>query len=199
MSGRRRATARRVPRSRRRGRRWLRRVTLLVLALSLVVLGLRSYVVVSFAVPSRSMADTLQVGDHIVVDRLSVRWNPVRRGEVVVFDGTAAFETPGDVVKRVIGIGGDRITCCDDRGRLTVNGQVLDERSYLVPGDRPSQLQFDVEVPAGRLWVMGDHRSDSRDSRAYLGAPGGGSVPVSDVVGRVVGIAWPQDRVGRLP
>lgn len=171
-----------------------------MLALSVMVLGLRSYVVVSFAVPSRSMADTLQVGDHIVVDRLSVRWNPVHRGDIVVFDGTAAFESPGsDVVKRVIGIAGDRVTCCDDRGRLSVNGRVLDERSYLFPGDSPSQLQFDIGVPPGRLWVMGDHRSDSRDSRAYLGAPGGGTVPVSDVVGRVVGLAWPRDRAGGLP
>ncbi len=96
-----------------------------------------------------------------------------------------------DFVKRVIGVGGDHVVCCDAQGRITVNGVALDESSYLFPGDVPSEEHFDVVVPAGRLWVMGDHRSASSDSRAHLGDPGGGTVPVDKVVGRVMVVVWP--------
>lgn len=173
-----------------------------VLALVVAVLGVwfaRSYVAVPFTVPTRSMADTLRPGDRILVDRLGPHLRGVQRGDVVVFDGTDAFGSPDtDFVKRVIGIGGDRVTCCDRRGRLTVNGAVLDERDYVHDGERASQLRFDIRVPEGRLWVMGDHRSNSMDSRAHLGSPGGGTVAVDDLVGRVVGVMWPPSRIGAL-
>ena len=198
--------------------------TLLVVLLVSVLV--RSFVVTPFSIPSGSMRETLDVGDRILVDRVSYRLGPVHRGDVVVFDGTDTFGAltgaPGgwrgwsaravrlvtlglagtgrtDYVKRVIGVGGDRVVCCDARGRLTVNGDPLREKRYLFPGDPPSTLKFDVRVPEGRLWVMGDHRSDSLDSRAHLGDPGGGTVPEDDVVGRVLGVVWPLERLGGLP
>lgn len=160
-----------------------------------------TFVVAPFSIPSRSMAPTLQVDDRILVDRATYRFRNVRRGEVIVFDGTGAFGSveQTDYVKRVIALGGDRVACCDRRGRLTVNGESVDERGYLYPDDEPSQLRFDVAVPEGELWVMGDHRSESRDSRAHLGNPGGGTVPTGDVIGRVLGVVWPPSRVGGLP
>ncbi len=180
----------------------------MVLLIALVVLTtslVRAYVVAPFSIPSGSMERTLQVGDRILVDRVSYRFSDVHRGDIVVFDGTDTFGRLGDgtgetdYVKRVIGLPGDHVVCCDDRGRLTVNGEPLRERSYLHPGDDPSELRFDIEVPDGRLWLMGDHRSDSLDSRAHLGDPGGGTVPLDKVLGRVLVVVWPLDRLGGLP
>jgi signal peptidase I len=104
-----------------------------------------------------------------------------------------------DFVKRVIAVGGDHVVCCDHQGRITVDGRAVDE-PYVYPGDDPSDVEFDQTVPPGHLWVMGDHRSSSADSREHLGDPGGGMVPVDRVVGRVVAVWWPWSRatgVGR--
>ncbi len=180
-----------------------------------------SFVMQPFLIPSGSMEGTLQVGDRVLVNKLAYRFGgEVRRGDVIVFDGEGSFVAesaePGlldgllrsagavvglvqpsgaDFVKRVIGIGGDRVRCCDSQGRIEVNGDPLDE-PYLYPGDAPSIVRFDVIVPEGRLWVMGDHRADSADSREYLGSPGGGTVPEDKVIGRVEMIGWPADRWG---
>jgi signal peptidase I len=102
-----------------------------------------------------------------------------------------------DYVKRVVGLPGDHVVCCDISGLLTVNGIAVVE-PYLYPGDKPSDLTFDVTVPVERVWVMGDHRSDSADSRAHLGDPGGGMVRLDDVIGRAGMIYWPPSRVGVL-
>ena len=197
-------------------------VVALVLA-GLIIGLLRVFVVQTFVIPSGSMEPGLQVGDRVLVSRLEYRFGSIRRGDVVVFDGDGVFADPEpagslparlgrdaahvlgspigetDFVKRVIGVAGDRVVCCDSRDRVTVDGSPLDE-SYLYPGDRPSEMRFDVTVPAGKLWMMGDHRSSSADSRDHLGDPGGGMVPVDRVVGRVVAVWWPWDRatgVGR--
>ncbi|GAA4965333.1 signal peptidase I [Kineococcus glutinatus] len=201
-------------RRRRPGRRIPAGALLLVLAAALVLsLLVRTVLVQAFSIPSDSMDPTLVPGERVVVLRSAVAGD-ISRGDVVVFDGAGTFAPapepatgparigeaagvllgfrPGEVdfVKRVVGLPGDRVTCCDDTGRITVNGEPLEE-PYVHPGDAPSEVRFDIEVPAGRLWLMGDHRSDSADSRAHLGDPGGGTVAVDDVIGRVVAVTWP--------
>jgi signal peptidase I len=105
-----------------------------------------------------------------------------------------------DYIKRVIGLPGDHVACCDAQGRVTVNGVALNEKSYLFPGNSPSENRFSVTVPAGSLWVMGDHRDVSWDSRGHrYGFPGGGSIPESAVVGRAFIIIWPVSQWAVLP
>jgi signal peptidase I len=177
-----------------------RRTLLLALACCAALLLVSHFVVEPFQVPSGSMENTLRVGDRVLVDKLAYHFGGApRRGDVIVFDGKDSFSTTSgtDYVKRVVGVGGDRVTCCDTAGRITVNGRALDE-TYLYPGDAPSRVPFDIVVPAGRLWVMGDHRDDSADSRDHLGDPGGGTVPVGKVVGRAEWIAWPPGHWTKL-
>lgn len=203
---------------------WLEIPLTLVAALLLALL-LKTFLVQIFYIPSGSMEDTLMIGDRVAVNRLEYRIDEPQRGDVVVFDGVGSFIPeelapagedpisaflsevgrtlglipPPDTVfvKRVIGVGGDRVTCCDDQGRLLVNGQPLDE-PYLYPGDVPSMTPFDVLVPDGALWMMGDHRSASADSRSHLGDPGGGMVPVDRAIGKVFAKIWPFDRWGSV-
>lgn len=168
-------------------------VVLLLLTAGLV----RHYGVQTFRVPSASMEPALQAGDVILADR-SDR-GTARRGQVVVFDGSGYFLPDAEGgsgrywVKRVIAVGGDRVTCCTDDGAITVNGETLVE-PYLPEGTAPSEIAFDLEVPEGRMFVLGDHRDDSTDSRNLLGAPGGGMIPVDRVVGSVHGVVWPASR-----
>ncbi|MEU0122512.1 signal peptidase I [Streptomyces albidoflavus] len=158
-----------------------------------LVLLFSTFVLQPFQIPSRSMEPELRVGDRILVNKLAYRFGgEPRRGDVVVFDGTEYFGD-GDFVKRVVGTGGDRVVCCDARGRLAVNGTVVDE-PYLYPGDGASSVPFDVVVPTGRLFLLGDHRSDSSDSRDRLGSPGGGMLPVEQVLGRAEWVGWPFSR-----
>jgi signal peptidase I len=190
--------------------------TFLLLALALLLaIAIKALFMQAFYIPSGSMNDTLVLNDRILVQKVSY-WGggEPERGDIVVFsdpggwlDGPAAapttnpvvraleifglYPTGGHLVKRVIGVGGDRVKCCDDDGRITVNGVPLNEQAYLAEGEKPSMIDFDVRVEEGYLWVQGDNRSNSADSRVHLGDPGGGQVPVDDVVGKVFAVVWP--------
>jgi signal peptidase I len=197
---------------------WKELPILLLVAFGLAFL-VKTFVVQAFYIPSGSMEQTLQVGDRVLVNKVVYHLRPIERGDIVVFNGvdsftpevtivepdnplaqavdwfgrTFGFAPPDerDFVKRVIGVGGDRVACCDAQGRITVNGIPLDEQDYLFPGNVPSQDSFDVVVPEGKLWVMGDHRAASSDSRAHMGDPGGGFVPEDRVIGRAFAVLWP--------
>jgi signal peptidase I len=195
---------------------WQEVLVLLVTALVLAVL-VKTFLVQAFYIPSGSMETTLDKDDRILVQKVTYWTGDVERGDVVVFDDPGGWLAPdegreatnplqrglslvglyptgGHLVKRVIGISGDQVECCDSGGRLSVNGEPIDE-TYLRTGVKPSLTPFDVTVPAGGLWVMGDNRSDSSDSRAHLGAPGGGFVAADDVVGKVWTVVWPWSRM----
>ncbi|MBJ7904657.1 signal peptidase I [Streptomyces sp. NPDC003656] len=174
------------------------RITLTALTCLVFLLLLNAFVVRPFQIPSGSMEPGLRIGDRVLVNKLAYRFGAQpHRGDVVVFDGTGYFGD-ADYIKRVVGVGGDHVVCCDKKGRIEVNGRAVDETAFLHPGNAPSGVPFDVVVPGGRLFLLGDHRSRSSDSRDHLGSPGGGMIPVGAVVGRADWIVWPYDRWTRL-
>ncbi|MBF8170446.1 MULTISPECIES: signal peptidase I [Streptomyces] len=167
------------------------RITVTLLVLLLFLLLVSTFVLKPFQIPSGSMERGLRIGDRVLVNKLAYRFDGrPQRGDVVVFDGTGLFGH-GDYIKRVVGVGGDHVVCCDREGRIRVNGRSVDESAFLYPGDRPSTVGFDVVVPDGTLFVLGDHRSGSSDSRDHLGSPGGGMIPVDRLIGRADWIVWP--------
>jgi signal peptidase I len=198
----------------------LREITIVVVAALVISALVRTFLLQAFWVPSGSMEQTLVHGDRILV------WKPggePSRGDVIVFrdpgqwlaDPVAPAGVAGvltqlgtfvgilpsssgdDLVKRVIGVGGDTVECCSADGRIVRNGEPIDE-PYLYPGDTTDQIRFSVQVPEGRLFVMGDHRSDSADSRFHLDDQDG-TVPVGNVVGTAEVIMWPVSRWATLP
>lgn len=185
--------AHRVEPRRRPGWRFLRDLVIIVVAALLASFLVKAYLVRSFYIPSASMESTLLVGDRVLVNELVPGAVPLQRGDVVVFQDPGGWLGTGqgdDLIKRVVGLPGDTVSCCDTEGRLSVNGQAVDEPYAVVePGtDRVAAQDFSVTVPAGQLWVMGDNRPNSADSRVH------GTVPVSDVVGRAFLTTWPVSR-----
>ncbi|MFF2504727.1 signal peptidase I [Streptomyces sp. NPDC058067] len=175
------------------------RLTLSALLCLVLLLLVSVFVMQPFEIPSGSMEPALRAGDRVLVNKVAYRFGAEpQRGDVVVFDGTGYFGD-ADYIKRVVGVGGDHVVCCDSRGRIAVNGEPVDERAILYPGNAPSAVPFDLVVPDGTLFLLGDHRGDSRDSRDYLGAPGGGMIPVGSVIGEARWIAWPTGHWGSLP
>lgn len=202
----------------------LRDLVVIFLIAILISFLVKTFLMRPFYIPSESMAETLQVNDRIAVSLLQPELIDIERGDIVVFEDPGGWLDPDVVpaeqtgitatinqgltwvgllpedkgnhlIKRVIGLPGDRVECCDDDGRLIVNGTSIDE-PYVNFGDEPSEIMFDITVPPGKIWVMGDHRSDSRDSRYQPedgrgGLSESGTVPTDRVVGRAFAVVWP--------
>lgn len=219
------APAKSPQKKKKAGRSFIRELIVLVVVAVFLTLVIRTYAVQPFYIPSGSMQNTLEIGDRVLVNKLVYDFRGIHRGDIVVFSGDGTWDpsvTPAsdnffarfgqnvvsmfgfgkpqnDFIKRVIGLPGDHVACCDAQGRVTVNGVPLNEGSYLYPGNAPSETRFSVTVPAGSLWVMGDHRDVSYDSRGHHdGFPGGGSIPESAVVGRAFMKIWPVSQWGIL-
>ena len=214
------------PAAKKKGRSFLKELPVLIVVALLLTLVIKTYLIQAFYIPSGSMQNTLAIGDRVLVNKVVYDVRSIHRGDIVVFSGDGSWNpgTPpasnnfiarfgesvasmfgfardqNDYIKRVIGVPGDHVACCDAEGRVTVNGISLNEKSYLYPGNSPSDNRFSVTVPANSLWVMGDHRDVSWDSRGHrYGYPGGGSIPESAVVGRAFIVIWPVGQWAVLP
>ncbi|MER7672704.1 signal peptidase I [Kitasatospora sp. NPDC096128] len=218
-----------APAKPRKQRSFLKELPILVGIALILALVIKTFFVQAFSIPSESMQNTLQVGDRVLVDKLTPWFGAEpERGDVVVFHdpggwlndepaqqssnsfvrgvqdvlsfvGLMPSANEKDLIKRVIAVGGDTVECKDD-GPVKVNGVALNE-PYIYAGNTPCGTQpfGPIKVPNGRIWVMGDHRADSLDSRFHMDQPGGGSVPVDNVIGRAFVVAWPVSHWSTLP
>ena len=199
----------------------LRELPILVILALLVSLLIKSFLVQFFYIPSGSMENTLQIKDRVAVNRVPFIGNNVSRGDVIVFRDPAGWLPEADsdsgnrvinaireglvivgvvpnpakqyLVKRVIGVAGDKVVAKDEV--LTINGKPTNE-PYIFSGNTPSDTDFNITVPEGKVWVMGDHRGASADSRFHQDDVNNGMVPVEKITGRVVATIWPFERVG---
>jgi signal peptidase I len=204
--------------------RFLRDVVIILVAAVLISFLIKTFLIRSFYIPSESMEDTLHVDDRIIVNELVPDLMPIERGDVVVFKDPGGWLTPmpepeqnpvagffdwlfsfvgltapdsnDHLIKRVIGLPGDTVACCNEFGQMTVNGVPLEEPYVQLPPNTSavSRDDFEVTVPEDSLWVMGDNRYNSQDSRYQVQTPSKGFVPFDDVVGRAILINWPLDR-----
>ncbi len=204
----------------------LRELPIIIVAALVVSVLVKTFLVHFFYIPSGSMENTLKIHDRIAVNKVASYFSDIKRGEVVVFHdpanwlGAAPAETgpkalevvksglvavgilpdPAKqyLIKRVVGVGGDHVVCCDAKGRLQINGTSVNE-PYIYAGNKPSESNFNVTVPKGFIWVMGDHRGASADSRFHTDDIHKGMVPLSDVVGRSEFVVWPFNHAKFLP
>jgi signal peptidase I len=187
----------------RRGSFW-RELPILVGVAILVAVLVRAFVLQTFYIPSPSMEHTLNVLDRVLVNKLVYDFREPRRGEIVVFKAPQDWQTGTegeDFIKRIIGVGGDHVVCCDDQQRLQINGRSLDEpyvyRDADGTQDPAADEPFDITVPADRLWVMGDHRSQSADSLEHLQESkdvNEATIRSDAIVGRAFTVFWPVNR-----
>lgn len=201
---------------------FLRDLLVIFVVALLVSFLVKTFLIRSFYIPSGSMQNTLQIDDRIIVNQLVPEVVPLSRGDVIVFRdpggwlqstpdpdrgpvleavdwtlGLVGLTSPDNdehLIKRLVGLPGDHVVCCNSLGQMSVNGVPLDEPYVLLPDPSSpvSRDDFDVVVPADSLWVMGDNRWNSKDSRYNTTTPGGGFVPVEDVVGRAFVVSWPM-------
>lgn len=211
-------------RKRRRGGllSWLREIALILVISIAISFVIKTFFFKAFYIPSESMVPTLEENDRIFVNLMVPRNFALQRGDVVVFKDTKGWLPPSTdanqnwfqqslefigllpdtsqqhLIKRLIGLPGDHVICCDAQQKVTVNGTALNE-PYVNPAEVPRPVPFDVTVPAGKVWVMGDNRNHSSDSRFHNAAePGNGFIDESDIEGQAVVIAWPLNRIGTL-
>lgn len=210
----------------RRKRSFLKEFPFLIVVALVVSLFIKTFIVQFFFIPSGSMENTLQIDDRVAVNRLPFISNNIKRGDVVVFRDPDNWLPAADIetapfviakakaalvavgvlpnpakqylVKRVVGVGGDHVICCTTTGKITVNGQEMVE-PYIYAGNVPSDMNFDVTVPKGKLWVMGDHRGASADSRFHQEDINKGFVPLNRVTGRVLAVIWPIKNISLVP
>jgi signal peptidase I len=187
----------------RRGSFW-RELPILIGVAILVAVLVRAFVLQTFYIPSPSMEHTLNVLDRVLVNKLVYDFREPRRGEIVVFKAPSEWRSGPDgedFIKRIIGVAGDRVVCCDPKQRLIVNGHPLDE-PYIYTSDDKTQdpaadEPFDITVPKGRMWVMGDHRSASGDSLEHWEQTENidtATIDTDSVVGRAFVVFWPVGR-----
>jgi signal peptidase I len=193
----------------RQGSFWRELPILLGVAILVAVL-VRAFVLQTFYIPSPSMQHTLELWDRVLVNKLVYDFREPRRGEIIVFKAPSVWQSGNDgedFIKRVIGQPGDNVVCCDDQNRLKINGASIDESYVYVESDgtrnQVASQNFDITVPSGRLWVMGDHREASGDSLQHYidssstdeaGKINEATVPIDSVVGRAFTIFWPVGR-----
>ena len=204
----------------------LKELPFLVVVALVASLLIKSFLVQFFYIPSGSMENTLQIKDRVAVNKIPFISKSIDRGDVVVFRdpdnwlpeivdydtnkylsivksalvAVGVLPNPAKqyLVKRVIGVAGDRIVCCTKNDKLTINGVEVDE-PYIFAGNKPSEMTFDVTVPEGKIWVMGDHRGASADSRYHQEDINKGFIPISKVSGRVVAVIWPFKNISYVP
>jgi signal peptidase I len=210
----------------RRKRSFFQEFPVLVVVALVVSLFIKTFVIQFFFIPSGSMENTLQIDDRVAVNRIPFISNNIKRGDVVVFRDPDNWLPAADIesapfviakakaalvavgvlpnpakqylVKRVVGVAGDRVICCTTTGKITVNGEEMVE-PYIFAGNVPSDMNFDVKVPKGKLWVMGDHRGASADSRYHQDDINKGFVPLNRVTGRVIAVIWPIKNLSLVP
>ena len=200
--------------------RFVREVAIVLVCALVLSVVVRTFFIQAFYVPSASMENTLLINDRILASKITTRISGVSRGDVIVFKDPGGWLPPtkttvgpvakamefigllpsssgDDLVKRAIGIAGDHVMCCDAKGQIVLNGVGLVE-PYIKPGNGTDQVPFDIVVPADSIFVMGDNRGSSADSRYHLEKNDGG-VPVDNVVGKVFLKVWPFSQFGTVP
>ena len=202
----------------------LRELPILIIWALVLSIIVKTFFIQFFYIPSGSMENTLQVNDRVGVNKFGALFSDIKRGEVVVFRDPANWLSPNYddssgirkvikdslvfvgvlpdpskqyLIKRVIGVGGDKVRCCGKDGKIEVNGVSINE-PYIYEGDKPSDSEFEVEVPQGFIWVMGDHRGASADSRFHTDDPNKGMVALDKVTGRATFIIWPFSNLAIL-